>query len=59
MAELKLLIDGEEVELEPNGRSKSYEKWRGPQEYEGLGPGDAPLIVTVYMKPGWKPSQGK
>ena len=61
MAEVKLVIDGEEVILEPAGKSRkgTYEKYKEPDEYKGEGIGEAPLIVTVYRKPGWKPSQGK
>jgi len=61
MTDIKLVIDGEEVILEQSGNSRkgTYEKWREPEEYKGEGIGDAPLIVTVYRKPGWLPSQGK
>jgi len=61
MAEVKLVIDREEVVLEKNGSSRrgTYEKWREPEEYRGQGIGEAPLIVTVYLKPGWTPSKEK
>ena len=61
MAEVKLVIDGEEVVLEKNGNSRrgTYEKWREPAEFRGQGIGEAPLIVTVYRKPGWTPSKEK
>jgi len=61
MSDIKLVIDGEEVILEQNGKSRrgTYEKWREPEEYQGKGVGESPLIVTVYRKPGWLPSQGK
>ena len=61
MAEIKLVIDGEEVILEPAGKSRkgTYEKYKEPDECKGQGIGEAPLIVMVYRKPGWKPSQGK
>ena len=60
MAEVKLVIDGEEVILTQNGNSRrgTYEKYREPEEYRVAGTGETPLIVTVYLKPGWKPSQG-
>ena len=60
MAEVKLVIDGEEVILEQNGTSRrgTYEKYKEPEEYARQATGAAPLIVTVYLKPGWKPSQG-
>ena len=60
MAEVKLVIDGEEVMLEQNGNSRrgTYEKYKEPEEYSSQGTGEAPLIATVYVKPGWKPSQG-
>lgn len=55
--EIKLVIDGEEVILQRNGKlwTGTYEKWKEPEPYAGLGPGETPLIVTVYRKPGWKP----
>jgi len=61
MAEVKLVIDGEEVFLEPQGASRkgTYEKYRQPDEFTGEWIGDSPLIATVYIKPGWLPSQGK
>jgi len=61
MSDIKLVIDGEEVILEQNGKSRkgTYEKWREPEEYKAKDIGEAPLIVTVYRKPGWLPSQGK
>lgn len=61
MAEVKLVIDGEEVILAQNGNSRrgTYEKYREPEEYRAQGIGEAPLIATIYLKPGWKPSQGK
>jgi len=60
MAEVKLVIDGEEVILTQNGTSRrgTYEKYKEPEEYNSEGTGETPLIVTVYVKPGWKPSQG-
>ena len=60
MAEVKLVIDGEEVVLSPSGPSAAgtYERYKEPEEYS-QGIGVSPLIVTVYLKPGWKPSQGK
>ena len=59
MAEVKVLIDGEEVTLDQNGKSRNgtYEKYKEPEPYASAGPGESPLIVTVYRKPGWKPSQ--
>ena len=61
MTEVKVLIDGEEVTLEQNGKSRrgTYEKFKEPEPFASAGPGESPLIVTVYVKPGWKPSQGK
>lgn len=59
-SEIKLVIDGEEVILQRNGKSRrgTYEKWNEPRTYAGPGLGETPLIVTVYRKPGWKPSDG-
>jgi len=61
MAEVKLVIDGEEVFLDEAGKSRkgTYEKYKEPDEFKGEGIGDSPLIVTVYLKPGWLPSKGK
>ena len=58
MSEVKVVINGEEVTLEPNGKSRNgtYEKYKEPEPYASAGPGQTPLIVTVYRKPGWKPS---
>ena len=61
MAEVKIVIDGEEVILEKNGKSRNgtYEKYKEPEPYASAGPGNTPLIVTVYRKPGWTPSKEK
>ncbi len=58
MAEVKVVIDGEEVVLEQNGKSRNgtYEKYKEPEPFASMGPKQSPLIVTVYRKPGWKPS---
>ena len=60
MTEVKLVIDGEEVILRLSGNSRrgTYEKYKEPEEYSSQGTGETPLIATVYLKPGWKPSQG-
>jgi len=59
MAVVKVVIDGEEVTLDKNGKSRNgtYVKYKEPEPYASAGPGETPLIVTVYLKPGWKPSQ--
>jgi len=61
MSEVKVGIDGEEVILEKNGKSRNgtYEKYKEPKPYASAGPGETPLIVTVYRKPGWTPSKEK
>jgi len=61
MPEVKVIIDGEEVVLEQNGRSRNgtYEKFKEPEPYASMGPKESPLIVTVYLKPGWVPSKEK
>ena len=58
MSVVKVVIDGEEVTLEQNGKSRNgtYDKYKDPEPYASAGPGETPLIVTVYRKPGWKPS---
>lgn len=57
--EVKIVIDGEEVVLEKNGtsRNRTYDKFKEPENYATMGLGESPLIVTAYVKPGWKPSQ--
>lgn len=52
--QVKLVIDGVEVQLEPNGKSRNFEKFKEPNS---AGNGDRPLIVSVYVKPGWKPKE--
>lgn len=61
MPEVKVVIDGEEIILERNGKSRNgtYEKYKEPEKYQGLGPGKTPFIATIYRKPGWTPSKGK
>ena len=60
MSEVKLVIDGEEIMLELNGKSRkgTYQKFKEPEPFASMGPGKSPVIVTVYHRPGWKPSQG-
>jgi len=58
MPEIKIVVDGEEIVLEQNGKSRNgtYLKFKEPEPYVSMGPGETPLIVTVYLRPGWKPS---
>jgi hypothetical protein len=58
--EVKIVIDGEEVVLQDNGKSDSgtYEKFGEPEPYVSIGLGESPLIVSAFIKPGWKPSKG-
>lgn len=65
--EVKLVIDGEEIQLEykrtvkvSDGTSNKpgYEIWGEPQPFQDLMLGATPLLVTVYKRPGWKPSEG-
>jgi len=60
MSKVILVIDGEEVVLTEGGRRKDapYAVYREPLEYQKLGVGKQPLIITVHKKPGWKPSDG-
>jgi len=60
MPEVKIVIDGEEVILEQNGKSRkaTYNKFKEPEPFASAGPGESPLIVTAYIRPGWTPSQG-
>jgi hypothetical protein len=57
MSVIKIVIDGNEVELEANGKSRNgtYLKYKEPEPYASMGPGQSPLIVTVYQRKGWKP----
>ena len=48
LLEVKLVIDGQDVELIPHGESKNYDKYKEPQ-IEGI-------IASVYVRKGW---QGK
>lgn len=61
MTEVKVVIDGEEVILEQNGKSRNgtYQKYKEPEPYASTGTGKSPLIITVYRKPGWTPSKEK
>lgn len=61
MSEVKLVIDGEDVILDEGEQLKdgSYQVYREPAEFQKLGVGRQPLIVTVHLKPGWKPSDQK
>ena len=43
--QVKLVIDGKEFELEPNGYSKNYWKFQAPKE----GNEDGYLIASVYI----------
>jgi hypothetical protein len=56
---VKIVIDGEEVELQDKGKSNSggYHKYSEPEPYASMGLGRSPLIVTAYVKPGWRPSK--
>jgi hypothetical protein len=57
---VEIVIDGEKIELVNYGRSQDgkYVKYQLPDKFAGQIPGEAPLIVSVYRKPGWKPSKG-
>ena len=58
--EVKIVIDGEEVVLQDNGKSDNgtYGKFGEPEPYASLGLGASPLIVSAFIRPGWKPSKG-
>ncbi len=58
--EVKIMIDGEEVILKDNGKSDAgnYGKFGEPEPYASMGLGRSPLIVSAYIRPGWKPSKG-
>jgi len=46
--EVKLVIDGVEVKLEPNGKTKGgFHKFKEPADQE-----ERSLIASVYVKPG-------
>ena len=65
--EVKLVIEGEEIQLEykrtvkvSDGTSNKpgYEIWGEPKPFQDLMLGATPLLVTVYKRPGWRPSGG-
>lgn len=58
--EVKIVIDGEEIVLKANGKSEtgSYNKFGEPEPYASMGLGASPLIVSAFIRPGWKPSKG-
>ncbi len=65
--EVKLVIDGEEIQLEykrtvkvsdSTSKKPGYEIWSEPQPFKDLMLGATPLLVTVHKRPGWKPSKG-
>ncbi|KKK63281.1 hypothetical protein LCGC14_2995880 [marine sediment metagenome] len=49
--EVKLVIDGEEIVLEPNGDSKRYNKFKEPPTNGE----ERSLMVTVYVAKDRKP----
>lgn len=55
-----LTIDGERVDLvkKEERMADTYDEYREPEEYQNLGLGKTPLIVSVCVKPDWKPSDG-
>lgn len=55
---IKVTIEGEEVELVGVGLSKgkNYKVYKAPEQYSTQD--RPPLIVTVHVAPGWKPSNG-
>lgn len=58
--EVKIVIDGEEVILKSNGKTDNgtYGKFGEPEPYASMGLGASPLIVSAFIRPGWKPSKG-
>lgn len=58
--EVKIVIDGEEIVLQDNGKSDNgtYGKFGEPEPYASMGLGESPLIVSAFIRPGWKPSKG-
>ena len=60
--QVKLVIDGQEIVLLPAPRDETemgYDKFTEPEPFKGMGLGISPVIATVYVKAGWKPSPGK
>jgi len=48
-----LVIDGQEIELVPNGESKNFEKFKEPDTVKG------DIIANAYIKRDWKAEEVK
>lgn len=55
---IKINIDGEEIELVNIGKSKAktYNIYKAPEPFAEME--KPPVIITVHVVPGWKPSMG-
>ncbi len=53
--QVKVVIDGREVECVTNGVSsgKTYHKFKEPEPFASMATGESPLIVSIYVKPGF------
>ena len=47
---IKVIVDGEEIELAHRGQHQGYEKFTAPKEISGL-------IATVLVRPDWDPDK--
>lgn len=48
--EVKVVIDGKEIELVPKGQHQGYEKFMAPKGISGL-------VATVHVRPDWDPDK--
>lgn len=56
MPEVKVMVDGKEVALVPDGDTKQFDKFKEPGGLTGGGgDGKSPLMAKVYVKKGWQP----
>ncbi len=51
---VKLIIDGKEVALAPDGDTKQFSRFKEPKLPAGED-GKSPLLAKVYIKKGWEP----
>ncbi len=53
--DVKVVIDGAEVALVPDGETKQFERFKEPGGFPAGEDGKSPLLVKVYVRKGWKP----
>ena len=47
---IKLVIDGKEIQLAHRGQHQGYERFTAPKEISGL-------VATVLVRPNWSPDK--